>query len=32
MLQDIPYLFKDFASQVVETVRGTGGRSGYSAV
>lgn len=32
-VKDIPYLFKDFASQVVETVKGSGsGRSGYSAV
>ncbi|CCG84175.1 protein of unknown function [Taphrina deformans PYCC 5710] len=32
-VKDIPYLFKDFASQVVDTVKGSGSsRSGYSAV
>ncbi|ORY80034.1 autophagy-related protein 27 [Protomyces lactucae-debilis] len=31
-VRDIPFLFKDFANQVVETVKGSGARSGYSAV
>ena len=32
-VRDLPYLFKDFANSVVDTVKGQGmGRSGYSAV
>jgi hypothetical protein len=31
-MRDLPFLFKDFANQVIETVRGSGARTGYSAV
>ncbi len=33
-VRDLPYLFKDFASQIAETLKGgtSAGRGGYSAV